>query len=65
VEAHDSTAYFARAVSYVRKMFMQLTAGVNVKKTLFSCVVDTLTNKLECLPLTSLMFVNKTSGYLS
>jgi len=39
----DGTTYFARAVSYVGKMFIKLTTGVNVRIPLFSCVVDTLT----------------------
>jgi hypothetical protein len=33
--AVDGTAYFAKAISYSRKMFMKLTKGVNVIK-LFS-----------------------------
>jgi hypothetical protein len=34
----NGIAYFARVVSYIRKMFMKLTAGVSLIK-LFSCVL--------------------------
>jgi hypothetical protein len=32
---NDGTTYFARAVSYVRKMFMKSTTGVDVIKFFF------------------------------
>jgi hypothetical protein len=44
----NDIAYFAKAVSYMHKMFMILTAGDDIVK-LFSLPSMTRTNKLERL----------------
>jgi hypothetical protein len=49
----DGLTYFGRAVSYIPKMFMNLTTGVNAIK-LFSSSLKNRQNKLERLSLLSL-----------
>jgi len=44
----NGPTYFTRAISYVCKMFMKMTAGVNLIK-LFYPSLTLLINKLECL----------------
>ncbi len=50
--------YFATLVSYVRKMFMKLTPGIEFKNIFF--IYDWQLNKLECkLNVGSIANVNK------
>ena len=40
LEWKDGTTYFARVVSYKRKMFMQSTAGATFTTLHFSCTLQ-------------------------
>ncbi len=40
LEWKDGTAYFARVVSYERKMFMQSTAGATFTTLHFNCTLQ-------------------------
>jgi hypothetical protein len=47
----DGIAYFARAVSYLRIMFIKLSTGVGIIKDSLSVFVGQ--NKLECFSVSS------------
>jgi hypothetical protein len=55
---YDGAPYFARAVSYVCKMFIKSTTGAKVIKLFPSLTILLRQNKLGCLPLATWQLKN-------